>query len=155
LSTITNRVQHSKVTNYHGYVPFSVITVPVEQLFLLQQQYTCTLIQHAFIVDCLSLSHLNIMINLRNGGIWLRSSNVCQPLFTNIYMIVSTLIYMIQMINDLAFDLTICVAWQVSFKIQELLTFASIWVHSRFLVDPCCSTFCVVFCFSSFCVFCA
>jgi hypothetical protein len=47
------------------------------------------------------------------------------------------------MINDLAFDLTICVAWQVSFKIQELLTFASIWVHSRFLVDPCCSTFIV------------
>ena len=29
---------------------------------------------------------------------------------------------MIQRINDLAFDLTICVAWQVSFKIQELLT---------------------------------
>ena len=26
------------------------------------------------------------------------------------------------MINDLAFDLTICVAWQASFKIQELLT---------------------------------
>jgi hypothetical protein len=122
LSTITNRVQHSKVTNYHGYVPFAVITVPVEQLFLLQQQYTCTLIQHAFIVDCLSLSHLNIMVNLRNGGLWQRSSNVCQPLFANIYMILSTLIYMIEMINDLAFDLTICVAWQVSFKIQELLT---------------------------------
>jgi hypothetical protein len=149
LSAITNRFQHSKVANYHGYVTFAVITVPVELLLLMHQEYTCTLIQHAFVVDCLSLSHLNIMVNLRNGG-----SNVCQPLFTNIFMTLSNLIYMIQMINDLAFDLTICVAWQVSFKIQELLTFASIWVHSRFLVDPCCSTFCVVFCFSSFCFLC-
>jgi len=37
-------------------------------------------------------------------------------------MSVSTLIYMIQMISDLAFDLTVCVSWQVSFKIQDLLT---------------------------------
>ena len=117
MSAITNRFQHSKVANYHGYVTFAVITVPVELLLLMHQEYTCTLIQHAFVVDCLSLSHLNIMVNLRNGG-----SNVCQPLFTNIYMTLSNLIYMIQMINDLAFDLTICVAWQVSFKIQELLT---------------------------------
>ena len=77
---------------------------------------------------------------------------MCQPLFTNIYMTLSNLIYMIQMINDLAFDLTICVAWQVSFKIQELLTFASIWVHSLVFGGPvllnflCCVWFFFVLC---------